>query len=97
VTKLFMVFVLFLNSNGTLDVMQTVDKCDFYSAYHAAGELNDPAFWKGAKTVPIDAFVLPYSVSESEWEKHCFDSRYRAPEILDFEDKLLLLPKPQCP
>ena len=94
--SLFMVFVLFLNANGTLTIQRTVDKGNVATAYAALRWLSNPAHWDSTIT-PIDGFVLERHVTHESWQELVYNPDYRASQVIFYDDKMLLIPRVECP
>ena len=91
---MFLVFILFLNTNGTVEVMK-LPKCYGSGAASADAWMSDPKNWEGT-TLPLDHFVTGYQVTEEKWYSTCYSTRNYSEAIL-YPDGMLLLPRLVCP
>jgi len=91
---LFIVAILFLNTNGKLEITRSVDKCYSYNAYAMQRWFMEPKHFNDS-ILPIDSYVLPYLLNEQKWMSYCYSQSF--PDIIFYENTLIYLPKPSCP
>lgn len=87
---LYMIFLLYLNENGSLDIVRSTDKCNLLTVHHTLNFMLNPKHWNG--TLPIDGYYIKYPVSVNTWANYC----HRIEMICYDPPNVLILPKPEC-